>query len=62
MFKWDLFIIFKKKDMSERKLNTTHNTDKEVLKKAKDMIERLKTTNKEYNPAPKSTKDGKVQK
>ena len=48
--------------MSERKLNTTHNTDKEVLKKAKDMIERLKTTKKEYNPTPKSTKDGKVQK
>ena len=51
--------------MSERKLNTTHKTSKELLKKARTYMERLKTTGKEYNPAPKSTKDdskGKVQK
>jgi hypothetical protein len=48
--------------MTERKLNTTHKTNKEVLDKAKEMIERFKTTKKDYNPAPKESKDGKVQK
>lgn len=48
--------------MSERKLKTTHNTDPSLLKKAKNMMERLKTTGKEYNPAPKESKDGKIQK
>ena len=48
--------------MRERKLNTTHNTNKDLLSKSKEMMERLKTTKKEYNPAPKESKDGKVQK
>ena len=51
--------------MTERKLKTTHDTDKEQLQKAKEYMERLKTTGKEYNPAPKENKDdakGKVQK
>tara|TARA_B110000977_G_scaffold201184_1_gene294626 strand:- start:10181 stop:10336 length:156 start_codon:yes stop_codon:yes gene_type:complete len=51
--------------MSERKLNTTHQTSKELLAKSKEMMERFKTTKKEYNPAPKESKeskDGKVQK
>ena len=48
--------------MSERKLNTTHNTNEDLLSKSKEMMERLKTTKKEYNPAPKESKDGKVQK
>tara|TARA_R110001592_G_scaffold251241_1_gene513900 strand:+ start:680 stop:826 length:147 start_codon:yes stop_codon:yes gene_type:complete len=48
--------------MSERKLNTTHNTETSLLNKAKKMMERLKSTGKEYNPAPKESKDGKVQK
>ena len=48
--------------MSERKLNTTHQTNKGLLDKSKEMMERLKTTKKEYNPAPKQSKDGKVQK
>ncbi len=48
--------------MSERKLNTTHNTSKDLLEKSKKMMERFKTTKKEYNPAPKEAKDGKVQK
>jgi hypothetical protein len=48
--------------MAERKLNTTHNTNKDTLNKAKEMMDRLKTTKKEYNPEPKQSKDGKVQK
>ncbi len=48
--------------MSERKLNTTHKTNKDILEKAKSMMDRLKTAKKEYNPAPKESKDGKVQK
>tara|TARA_R100001509_G_scaffold163020_1_gene136309 strand:- start:1213 stop:1359 length:147 start_codon:yes stop_codon:yes gene_type:complete len=48
--------------MTERKLNTTHQTNKDLLNKSKEMMERLKTTKKEYNPAPKETKNGKVQK
>ena len=50
--------------MSERKLNTTHDTNKETIKKAKEYMERMKTTGKDYNPTPKDTKakDGKVQK
>tara|TARA_R110000824_G_scaffold2624_1_gene12148 strand:- start:571 stop:717 length:147 start_codon:yes stop_codon:yes gene_type:complete len=48
--------------MSKRKLNTTHNTSKTLLDKAKEMMERLKTTKKDYNPSPKQSKDGKVQK
>ena len=51
--------------MTERKLNTTHDTNKEQLKNAKEYMERLKTTGKKYNPAPKISKDnakGKVQK
>jgi len=51
--------------MSERKLNTTHKTDKDLLNKSKKMMERFKTTKKEYNPAPKESKeskDGKAQK
>jgi len=48
--------------MSERKLNTTHKTSKDILEKAKNMMDRLKTAKKEYNPAPKPSKDGKVQK
>ena len=48
--------------MTERKLKTTHSTNKDLLDKSKDMMERLKTTKKEYNPAPKESKDGKVQK
>ena len=48
--------------MSERKLNTTHKTAKDLLDKYKKMMERFKTTKKEYNPAPKESKDGKVQK
>ena len=48
--------------MTERKLNTTHQTNKDLLNKSKEMMERLKTTKKEYNPAPKESKNGKVQK
>jgi len=48
--------------MAERKLKTTHTTNKDILEKAKGMMDRLKTTKKEYNPAPKESKDGKVQK
>ena len=48
--------------MTERKLNTTHQTNKDLLNKSKEMMERLKTTKKAYNPAPKESKDGKVQK
>ena len=50
--------------MSERKLNTTHDTNKETIEKAKQYMERMKKTGKEYNPTPKEikTKDGKVQK
>jgi len=50
--------------MSKRKLNTTHDTNKETIQKAKEYMERMKTTGKEYNPTPKDikTKDGKVQK
>ncbi len=48
--------------MAERKLKTTHQTDKNLLDKAKEMMDRFKTTKKEYNPAPKESKDGKVQK
>jgi|TARA_B100001778_G_C18282265_1_gene491475 hypothetical protein len=48
--------------MSERKLNTTHKTSKDILEKAKSMMDRLKTAKKEYNPAPKESKNGKVQK
>ena len=48
--------------MSERKLNTTHQTNKDLLDKSKSMMDRLKTTKKSYNPAPKESKDGKVQK
>ena len=43
--------------MSERKLNTTHKTSKDILE-----MDRLKTAKKEYNPAPKESKNGKVQK
>ena len=48
--------------MSERKIKTTHKTDKGLLDKAKDMMERFKSTKKEYNPAPKESKNEKVQK
>jgi len=51
--------------MSERKLNTTHKTNEGLLKQAREYMERLKTTGKKYNPAPKEKKDdskGKVQK
>tara|TARA_R110002020_G_scaffold144698_1_gene317782 strand:+ start:697 stop:849 length:153 start_codon:yes stop_codon:yes gene_type:complete len=50
--------------MSERKLKTTHQTSEDTIKKAKEYMERMKTTRKEYNPAPQEskTKDGKVQK
>ena len=50
--------------MSERKLKTTHETSEDTIKKAKEYMERMKTTGKEYNPAPKGAKtnDGKVQK
>ena len=48
--------------MAERKLKTTYQTDKNLLDKAKEMMDRFKTTKKEYNPAPKESKDGKVQK
>ena len=42
----------------ERKMKTTHNTSEELLKKAKEQMERLKNTGKEYNPAPKQSKSG----
>ena len=61
MFKWDFFIIFviNNNTMSkERKMRTTHNTSEDLLKKAKEQMERLKNTGKEYNPAPKESKDG----
>lgn len=50
--------------MSERKLKTTHDTNKETIEKAREYMERMKTTGKDYNPAPKESKDkdGKVQK
>ena len=48
--------------MAERKLKTTHQTNNKIISKAKEMMERLKTTGKEYNPAPKESKNGKVQK
>ena len=50
--------------MSDRKLKTTHETKKETIEKARDYMERMKTTGKDYNPAPKESKskDGKVQK
>jgi len=42
----------------ERKMKTTHDTNKELLKKAKEQMERLNKTGREYNPAPKQSKDG----
>ena len=42
----------------ERKMKTTHNTSEELLKKAKEQMERLKKAGKEYNPAPKQSKSG----
>ena len=50
--------------MSERKLKTTHDTSEETIKKAKEYMERMKNSGKEYNPAPKGkkTNDRKIQK
>jgi len=50
--------------MTERKLKTTQETSEEQIKKSREYMKRMKTTGKEYNPAPKAskTKDGKVQK
>ena len=51
--------------MSERKLKTTHSTDKELVEKARKYMDRLDKTGKEYNPAPKQSKNdskGKIQK
>tara|TARA_R110001583_G_scaffold32478_1_gene110753 strand:- start:307 stop:453 length:147 start_codon:yes stop_codon:yes gene_type:complete len=48
--------------MSERKLKTTHATNEEQIKKTREYMKRMNTTGKEYNPAPKESKDGKVQK
>ena len=42
----------------ERKMKTTHNTSDELLKKAKEQMERLKNAGKKYNPAPKQSKEG----
>ena len=42
----------------EKKMRTTHNTSEELLKKAKEQMERLKNAGKEYNPAPKQSKNG----
>jgi hypothetical protein len=40
----------------ERKMRTTHKTSEDLLKKAKEQMERLKNAGKEYNPAPKQSK------
>tara|TARA_R110001583_G_scaffold27226_1_gene97600 strand:- start:1220 stop:1372 length:153 start_codon:yes stop_codon:yes gene_type:complete len=40
----------------ERKMKTTHDTSEELLKKAKEQMERLNKTGREYNPAPKESK------
>jgi hypothetical protein len=47
----------------ERKMRTTHKTSEDLLKKAKEQMERLKNVGKEYNPAPKQSKgdENKVQ-
>lgn len=42
----------------ERKMRTTHNTSEDLLKKAKEQMDRLNKTGREYNPAPKQSKDG----
>jgi|TARA_R110000765_G_scaffold183035_1_gene288977 hypothetical protein len=42
----------------ERKMKTTHDTSVELLKKAKEQMDRLNNTGKEYNPAPKQSKGG----
>ena len=42
----------------EKKMRTTHDTNKELLKKAKEQMERLNKTGREYNPAPKQSKGG----
>ena len=50
--------------MSERKLKTTQDTNEEQINKTREYMERMKKTGKDYNPAPKESKDkdGKVQK
>ena len=66
MFKWDFFVIFKKKRiMSDKKLKTTQDTNEQHLKKTREYMERMSKTGREFNPAPKATKDdskGKVSK
>ena len=50
--------------MTERKLKTTQETTEEHIKKTREYMERMKTTGKEYNPAPptSNSNDRKVQK
>jgi|TARA_R110000787_G_C13294958_1_gene433936 hypothetical protein len=48
--------------MSERKLKTTQETNEEQIKKTREYMKRMKKTGKEYNPAPKESKNGKVRK
>ena len=51
--------------MSERKLKTTQDTNEQHLKKTREYMERMSKTGKEFNPAPKVSKDeskGKVSK
>ena len=50
--------------MTKRNLKTTHETKKDTIEKAREYMERMKTTGKDYNPAPKESKskDGKIHK
>ena len=53
-----MFIVNNNTMSEERKMKTTHDTNKELLKKAKEQMDRLNKTGREYNPAPKQSKDG----
>lgn len=50
--------------MSERKMKTTQDLNKDKANKISEYMKRMNTTGKEYNPAPKESKSngGKVQK
>jgi|TARA_R110000823_G_scaffold314993_1_gene445234 hypothetical protein len=51
--------------MSDKKLKTTQDTNEQHLKKTREYMERMSKTGREFNPAPKATKDdskGKVSK
>ena len=51
--------------MTDRKLKTTQDTNEQDLKKTREYMKRMSKTGKEFNPAPKVSKDdpkGKVSK